>query len=159
MRPSSPFIPFTPFTPFTLGAAAFLLAGCNMLSLDPTSKTRPATEETAVGTWRNAEPELEGRTVRMTLVIDGNHTMIWARRVSGVVEGRDWEYRRENWTWEVADGKLKAVKTSCEYADAEGESLAQADCRAPVTYEIPIVVNGNAWRITEGDKAMLFRKD
>lgn len=144
--------------PLLLGAAA-LLFGCNMLNLDPTAKTRPATEETAVGTWRNAEPDVDGKTVRMTLVIGGDHTMIWARRVSGVVADRDWEYQRENWTWEIADGKLKAAKTDCEYAYVAGESLRAEDCKAPAAYEIPILVNGNAWKISEGDKIMVFRKD
>jgi hypothetical protein len=130
-----------------------------MLNLDPTTETRPATEATAIGTWRNAEPDAEGHTVRMTLVIGGDHTMLWARRVSGVIEGRDWEYQRESWTWEVADGKLKAAKTSCEYAPAAGDPLATGECKAPTAYEIPILVNGNAWKISEGDKVMLFRKD
>jgi hypothetical protein len=85
--------------------------------------------------------------------------MIWARRVSGVLADRDWEYRRENWTWEVAEGELRAAKTSCEYADVAGEALKPGACRPPVTYEIPIVVNGNAWTISEGGKSMLFRKD
>lgn len=144
--------------PATLAA---LLSACNMLNLDPSGKTLPATEETVQGTWRNAEPDADGkRTVRMTLRVDTNHTMVWARRISGIsADGTDKEYQRENWTWSVEDGNLKAVKTTCEYGDAPDYVLTAGDCRAPLARDIPIKVNGNAWSISEGAKLMVFRKD
>lgn len=141
-----------------LATLAAALTACNMLNLDPSGKTLPATEETVQGTWRNAEPDAEGKTVRMTLRIDTNHTMVWARRISGLAP-EDKEYQRENWTWSVADGKLKAAKTACEYGYPPDYVLAPETCREPITQDIPITVNGNAWKIPEGGKVMLFRKD
>jgi hypothetical protein len=144
-----------------LMAASGMLVACNPLQLDSSGKARPATEETVTGTWRNAEPGSDGTTVRMTLRIDADHSMVWARRISGLTgDGTDREYRRENWTWSIEDGILKAVKTLCEYADdPAGELLSAQDCRPPLEYDIPIKVNGNAWTIREEDRVMLFRKD
>lgn len=143
-----------------LASLAGLVSACNMLNLDPSGKTQPATEETVEGTWRNAEPNADGKTVRMTLRVDTNHTMIWARRISGIsADGSDKEYQRENWTWSVEDGKLKAVKTACEYGYPPEYALAAAECKAPLTQDIPIKVSGNAWSISEGNRMMVFRKD
>lgn len=150
----------TPLLHLVQISAAALLAGCNLLNLDPSEKTKPATEETVKGTWRNAEPDAEGKTVRMTLRIDADHKMVWSRRISGIREdGSDAEYQRENFSWTVEDGKLKAEKTACEYAYPPAYELKSEDCHAPSITDIPITVNGNGWKVQEGSRLMLFRKD
>jgi hypothetical protein len=37
--------------------------------------------------------------------------------------------------------------------------LKSEDCHTPTATDIPITVNGNGWKIQEGSKVMLFRKD
>lgn len=144
-----------------LPALALLLSACNPFDLDTSGKMKPATEETVRGTWRNAEPaDAEGNALRMTLRIDANHTMVWSRRYAlAISDGNDKEFQRENWTWSVEDGKLKATKTACEYGAAPDYALKAADCKEPLVQEFPITVNGNVWKISEGAKVMVFRKD
>lgn len=143
-----------------LASLAGMLSACNMLNLDSSGKTQPATEGTVTGTWRNAEPNTEGKTVRMTLRVDDDHTLVWARRVSGVAaDGGDLEYQRESCSWRIEAGVLKATKTTCQYANPIESGLADAACKAPVDMDIPIKVNGNAWSIVEDGKPMVFRKD
>jgi hypothetical protein len=85
--------------------------------------------------------------------------MIWSRRWSKPIsDGSDVEYQRETLSWSVAEGRLEAAKTACEYIGDAG-ALEVRPCREPLEYALPIEVNGNAWSIAEGDHVMLFRKD
>jgi hypothetical protein len=140
-------------------ALMILFGGCNPLLDGGSAEEKPATEATVIGTWRSATPIASGHFVRMTLRIDSDHTMLWARRYSANPSVSDTEFARETWTWKVEEGILKAAKSECRYAYPPGYVLVDDTCRAPLSEEVPVKVKGNSWAIEDADGSWVFRKD
>jgi hypothetical protein len=141
--------------------AGLALPGCNpLLDAQGSAEEKPAVEATALGTWRSAAPSPDGgHFVRMTLRVDSNHTMLWARRYSANPAVQDTEYARETWSWKVEEGILQASKTHCSYAYLPGYLLEEAPCREPLAKWVPVKVKGNSWLVEDAGEEIVFRKD
>jgi hypothetical protein len=145
-----------------LGAAlGMVLAGCELLNQAAAGPgNEPATEATVIGTWRSNVPAPGGTSdIKITMRIDADHTMLLSQRIASSGPAEFVEIVHENWTWSLVDGKMKSVKTTCQYAPAPEYKLMDLPCQAPLEKEAPVNVKAGAWTVVEDGQPIVFRRD
>lgn len=137
---------------------AQVLAACtgSDTGVEPASRG----ESDVLGTWRT-KVLFGSTTIMAAMEIKADHSITISRTLKGgfaADTSLEYENVREEGTWIIENGLMKATKESCRYIDSTA-ILAPAPCQAPIKKEVALSISGSQWTIIEGEATYTFVRD